>query len=151
MVFYAPNTVITDAILSAPPVLVATHSYCPSFSDVNCWILRREPSVISVMINFFVLDLEITSWPFQRHFSAGGGVPLAMQSIDMSDPDKMFKLSPIWIATFAVPTMDSTDLFPGTICALLSPSKKFKNKMLIFKFHQDYHDHLRICCLLLFF
>ena len=91
----APNTVMLDAILSAPPVFVATHSYWPAFSDVNCLMVRRDPSDSCEIINCPLLSPDVTSRPFQRQFITGGGVPRAMQLTDTSEPERMYEMSPI--------------------------------------------------------
>lgn len=114
---------MVDAILSAPPVLKAIHSYWPAFSEVICQTVRREPSVMSVIAYCPLLDPEITRRPSQRQLIAGRGVPLARQSMKTSDPDSTCKLSPIWMETFVVLLTDSIELFPDWIWALLSPAE----------------------------
>ena len=120
---------MADALLSAPPVLIATHSYWPAFSASICQMVSREPSGMSFIAYCPLLDPELTSRPFHRQFIRGRGVPRATQSIDTSDPESTSKLSPISMATFAIPSIDSIELFPDWIWALLSPSKeKFELK-----------------------
>ena len=119
--WYKPSAVILDTILSAPPVFDATHSYWPAFSEVSCSMARREPPCSCVIVTCRLPLPGMTSRPSQRQFMTGGGVPLAMQSIDTSEPDRTCKLSPIRILTFMMAVMDSMELFPEAIWALLSP------------------------------